>query len=101
MIVVVPDTAAVTRPEELMVATEGLLLLHTPPAGLPDRVAVVPLHRVVMPVMVCPTATYAVAVRNDIIKNNRKCFILSTVGIVKKYSILGSVYIRRNIMCIC
>lgn len=42
MIVVVPADIPVTTPVELTVATEGLLLLHVPPAVVSESVIVVP-----------------------------------------------------------
>ena len=48
----VPADKPLTTPVVLMVATAGLLLLHTPPAVALDKVTVLPSHTVVVPVMV-------------------------------------------------
>jgi hypothetical protein len=40
----VPAPTPVTNPEALMVATDGLLLLHVPPTSVVDSVPVAPSH---------------------------------------------------------
>lgn len=49
--VTVPAVTPVTTPMALMVATEVLLLLHTPPDGVAVTVAVVPAHVLVAPLI--------------------------------------------------
>lgn len=44
-----PGLTPVTFPEELTVATEGLPLVHEPPAGVTDNVIVVPTHTLAAP----------------------------------------------------
>lgn len=48
--VAVPGLTAVTKPLLLTVATDGLLVLHTPPE-VGDKVVVVPAHNIVLPVI--------------------------------------------------
>jgi hypothetical protein len=52
--VTIPDASPVTTPNPLTVAIAGLLLLHTPPVGVPDNVIADPLHTSQAPVIVCP-----------------------------------------------
>lgn len=47
----VPADTPVTMPRALTVATEMLLLLHTPPDGVAVTVAVVPAHVLVAPLI--------------------------------------------------
>jgi len=49
MIVATPELIPVTMPVDPTVATDGLLLLHVPPDGVPDSVVVEPMHTVLLP----------------------------------------------------
>jgi hypothetical protein len=51
IIFAVPDETPVTRPEELTVATEVLLLLHVPPVVTSLKCVVRPMQTVAVPVM--------------------------------------------------
>ena len=53
MIVELPTISAFTNPDELMVATIGLLLVHVPPNVPSDNVVVPPEQRAVTP-MIAP-----------------------------------------------
>ena len=61
--VVVPAAIPVTTPDELMVATVLLLLLHVPPGVAIERVVVLPVQAVVMPVISAPTTAFTVMMR--------------------------------------
>ena len=53
MMVTLPALMAVAEPVALlMLLTVGLLLLHTPPVTVEEKVAPVPAHKVAGPVMV-------------------------------------------------
>jgi hypothetical protein len=66
-IVAVPAVSPVTSPDGPTVHIAALLLLHTPPAGEPTNVAVLPLHKPPGPVIVWPVARVVISEKT---KNN-------------------------------
>ncbi len=57
------DTPVITPVTESMVATDGLTLCHTPPAGIALQVAVVPTHTLLTPILESVTDETTATVR--------------------------------------
>ncbi len=62
VIVVTPVVKPVTTPDELTVATTGLLLVHVPPVTASVNVIVCPMHRAVAPIIVPADEEFTVTV---------------------------------------
>jgi hypothetical protein len=83
VIVAVPAVRPLTSPDELTVATEGVLLLHVPPGVASDKVIDKPVHTVPGPVIG--------AVAKDTIgnmaasKRHRILFILCMLCILRQF----------------
>lgn len=60
MIVAVPDAIPETTPAPDTVATEALLLLHTPPEGVAVSGLVPPIHTIALPVITGAAVTVIV-----------------------------------------
>ncbi len=58
----VPAATPVTMPDVPIVATPALLLAHVPPPVVEDRVAVVPAHNELVPVIVAGIALTVIEV---------------------------------------
>lgn len=52
-----PTPAPITRPVEVTLATDGLLLVQKPPAGVAERDIVLPTHSALPPDMSAPAVT--------------------------------------------
>ena len=58
----IPVPTPVTSPPELTVATVGVPLVQDPPAGQPVSVMLLPVHKLVPPVMILAGLTVKAAV---------------------------------------